>query len=176
MLHWSQTLALTATINSHFRATCSSLINIFTLTQPGLTLPRRAQIVQCWGGRGEPQPQPGAAASRGKISILMEPPLQSHQTFLNLLPAPFRTGEISKNPEAASPQALWQWNCAPWCAQSGLFAVWNPTKTPQTSHPPHHTNTTTNFLTTASTSFFLSSMGGEKLAQFLKIFIFYLYY
>lgn len=132
MLHWSQTLALTATINSHFRATCSSLINIFTLTQqlPGLTLPRRAQIVQCWGGRGEPQPQPGAAASRGKISILMKPSLQSHQTFLNLLPAPFRTGEISKNPEAASPRALWQWNCAPWCAQSGLFAVWNPTKKP----------------------------------------------
>lgn len=53
MLHRSKTLALTTTVNSHFRATRGSLINIFTLTQEllGLTLQQRTQIVLCHRGR-----------------------------------------------------------------------------------------------------------------------------
>lgn len=105
MLHWSQTLALTATINSHFRATCSSLINIFTLTQqlPGLTLPQRAQTVQCCGGRGVTSTRTRGCSQRGKNTSFNatnpKPP-----TLLKMSPGPLRTSGINKNPEAASPR------------------------------------------------------------------------
>lgn len=112
------------------------------------------------GAERWPQPEPGAAASRGK------PP-----TPLNLLPEPLRARGISKNSEATSPQTLCQWNCAPGIATvcpEWAVCYLKSHKTQHTSHPPHHaslwTNTTTDFLTTASISFFLSR-GGKKPAQ-----------
>lgn len=117
------------------------------------------------GAEGWPQPEP----SRGKSPFNASAP--KPPTLLNLLPGALRSSGIHKNPEAASPQTLWQWNCAP---PERAVCYLKPHKTQHTSHHPHHTslctNTTTDFLTTVSRSFFLSRVG-EKTCPNIFLYI-----